>query len=407
MANLEKLEGFTVYCSSILSQEDINVLTLLYNPLIKKDAYNVYMLLSSLVERASLKSFTGKHQFLFDMTLLNSEEFYDARIKLEAVGLLKTLYNDSSYVYVLKPPFTAKQFLVDGILGTFLHAEIGQASFKHLFKLFNVPKIPTGFNNITKNFDDVFTTDVETIKVETEEHILGRNLNTGIKVKNFSFNYEKFISIVKLVMDDKKRNSKKIETHLTNIAYAYGFDEESLANVYRQSIDASGNLDYGMLNKNALDEFHFQYNKGVPKMVQKNEDEFYKTLSSLTADMILKKYSKFKQPLVDDVKKIALIYQEFDSIDRAVLNLSILSVLKLKNGDVPAFNYFKAAINTLIKNELTNFDDAKRYYFGEIKSNTDLVDQMDKPKKVIAKNSKNPKWLNDALDNIMDGVETL
>ncbi len=408
MASVDKLENFTVYCSSILNHEDVNVLTLLYNPLIKTDAYNLYMLFASLVERASLKSFTSKHQFLLDMTLLNQEQFYNARIKLEAVGLLTTLYNDSSYIYILKSPFTAKQFLVDGVLGTFLYSELGQTSFKQLLKMFSIAKVQKGnFSNITKNFDDVFSTDIESVKVEKEDYLLGRNLNVGIKIDKFSFDYNKFISNVKGVMPQAKRSSKKLESHLTNMAYAYGFDEDSLSNVYRQSIDSDGNIDYAVLNKNALDEFHFQYNKGVPKMVQKNEDQFYKALSTLTADSMLKKYSKFKQPLPDDVKKVAMIYQEFENLDRAVINLSILSVLKAKNGEVPAFNYFKATLNTLIKNQLTDFEEAKKYYFGEVRNTTDLVDKTDKPKATIKKNPKNPEWLNKVLDNIMDGVETL
>lgn len=408
MANLDKSESFTVYSSSTLSTEDVSVLTLLYTPLIKNDAYNVYMLLSSLIDRATLKSFTAKHQFLFDMTLLKNEAFYNARIKLEAVGLLTTLYDDNSYIYILKSPYTAKQFLVDGILGTFLHSEIGQANFKQLFKLFNIPKVPKdNFSNITRNFDDVFSTDIEVEQVEKEGYILGKNTNTGVKVDAFSFNYQKFLTNVKSIMDNTKKNSKKLEKHLTNIAYAYGFDESSLANVYRQSVDGKGNLDYVLLNSNSIDEFQFQYNKGLPKMVQKNEDELYKVLNNLTADSILKKYSKFKQPLPDDVKKIAMIYQEFANLDRAVINLSILSVLKLKDGDVPAFNYFKAALNTLIKNQMTNFDDAKKYYFGEVKSNTEFVDSSKPKTNNVKKNAKNPKWLNDALDTMMEGVETL
>ncbi len=271
---VNKLESFTVYSSSNITADDLNVLTLLYNPLIKTDSFNLYMLLSSLVDRASLKSFTSKHQFLFDMTLLNNEQFYQARIKLEAMGLLTTLYNDNSYIYILKPPFTAKQFLVDGLLGTFLYAEVGATTYKQLTKLFSIPKIAKeSYDNISKSFEDVFTTDIESTKLEKEEYLLGRNLNTGIKIEKYSFEYSKFLNIVKLIMDDSKKNSKKLETHLTNMAFAYGFDENSLANIYRQSIDSKGNLDYGLLNSNALDEFHFQYNKGVPKLAVKTEGQ--------------------------------------------------------------------------------------------------------------------------------------
>lgn len=405
---VKKLESFTVYSSSNLTTDDLNVLTLLYNPLIKTNAYNLYMLLSSLVDRASLKSFTAKHQFLFDLTLLSSEEFYEARIKLEAMGLLSTLYNDNSYIYILKPPFTAKQFLVDGLLGTFLYSEIGQTSFKQLHKLFNIPKIPKeSFDNITKSFEEVFTTDIEVIKIEKEDYILGRNKNSGIKIEKYSFEYKKFLNLVKLIMDDTKKNSKKLETHLTNMAFAYGFDEESLANVYRQSIDAKGSLDYTLLNNNALDEFHFQYNKGVPKLSVKSEDPMYKTLLELTSENLLKKYSRFKQPLVDDVAKIAMIYQEFSNIDRAVVNLSILSVLKIKDGDVPAFNYFKKVLQDLISKELTSFEDAKKYYFGETTTKEVKEELKAKKSSKIVKNKNNPEWLNDVLDNMMDGVETL
>ncbi len=403
---VNKLENFTVYCSSNLTSDDLNVLTLLYNPLIKTDALNLYLLLSSLVDRSTLKSFTSKHQFIFDLTLLDNEKFYQARVKLEAIGLLTTYYNDNSYIYVLKPPFTAKQFLVDGLLGTFLHSELGQTSFKQLFKLFNVAKIPKeSYDNITKSFDDVFTTDIETMKIEKEDYLLGRNLNSGIKLEKYSFDYKKFLNNVKLVMDDSKKNSKKLQTHLTNMAFAYGFDEEILANVYRQSIDPSGNLDYGTLNKNALDEFHFQYNKGVPKLVEKSEDPMYKTLTELTSEMLLQKYSKFQKALPDDIAKIARIYQEFPNIDRAVINLAVLKVLAIKDGDVPVYEYFKKVLNDLVKKELTNFDDAKKHYFGEVKDKE--LKTKESTKKVVTRNPKNPKWLDEALDNIMEGVETL
>lgn len=405
MGSIQKIESFTVHCSSVLSQEDVNVLTLLYNPLIKSDAYNLYMLLSSLVDRTTLKSFTAKHQFLLDMSLLTAEQFYDSRVKLEAMGLLTTLYNENSYIYLLKNPLTASQFLVDGALGAFLYSEIGQTSFKQLFKLFSIPKVnKESFTNITKSFDDVFTTDIETINIDKDEYILGRNKNSGINLTKFTFEYKKFLNNVKSLMDKTKLTSKKLEQHITNMAFAYGFDEDVMSNVYRQSIDASGSIDYVKLNQNALDEFHFQYNKGLPKMVDKKEDELHKILFELTAQELLKQYSQFKKALPDDVAKIAQIYQEFENIDRAVLNLSIITVLKRLEGDVPVFTYFKKVINTLIKNGLTDFENAKKYYYGEIKSNTVVVDSN---KKQVTKNPKNPKWLNEALDNIMDGVETL
>ena len=90
MAKLNKLDSVTIYASTNLNHDDINTLTLLYCPLIKPEAYNLYMLLYSLVDRSSLTSPTFTHQFFLDLLNISLENLYKARVKLEAIGLLST-----------------------------------------------------------------------------------------------------------------------------------------------------------------------------------------------------------------------------------------------------------------------------------------------------------------------------
>ena len=54
----DMLSQITVYASTTLNSDDVNVITLLYAPLIEADAYKMYMTLHSLLNRTSLQSQT-------------------------------------------------------------------------------------------------------------------------------------------------------------------------------------------------------------------------------------------------------------------------------------------------------------------------------------------------------------
>ena len=99
---LDEKSSFQVYSSFSLSADDVNSLSLLYAPLIGSDAFTIYMGLQSLLERNNLKSEIYTHQNFLDMYSYKSTEFYKARIKLEAIGLLITyINNDGNYIYII------------------------------------------------------------------------------------------------------------------------------------------------------------------------------------------------------------------------------------------------------------------------------------------------------------------
>ena len=122
------LDQITIYSSANLSQDDINVVSLLYAPLIKNNAYRFYMTLVSVLNRNVLHSQTLLHKDLLDILGMNANEFYQARIRLEAIGLLNTYQNGEEYVLFVKAPQTSKQFLSDGVLGMYLYSEVNTSS---------------------------------------------------------------------------------------------------------------------------------------------------------------------------------------------------------------------------------------------------------------------------------------
>ena len=180
----EMLDRITIYASTTLNSDDVNVITLLYSPLIEADAYKMYMTLHSLLNRSSLTSHTLLHKEILDILGLNSKTFAQARLKLEAIGLLSTYKHDNEYIFLLKSPLTAKGFLSDGVLGMYLYSILGDAEFRRIQKLFQITKVDrTNYDEITASFDDVFKS-VEDIEIKNDEYIVDRRINTGIKIKN-------------------------------------------------------------------------------------------------------------------------------------------------------------------------------------------------------------------------------
>ena len=57
--------------------------------------------------------------------------------KLEAIGLVSTYCNkDASFLFCLIPPLNARQFFLDGILGSFLLQKVGENNYNYLKSLF-------------------------------------------------------------------------------------------------------------------------------------------------------------------------------------------------------------------------------------------------------------------------------
>ena len=121
---------FNIYSSFTLSNDDVNVVSLLYAPLMGSDALMLYLGFNSLIERNNLKSERLRHQDFFDVFSLTPQSFLKARIKLEGIGLLISYeMADKSYTYVVCPPLSAKSFIKDATLGLYLYAKTSKETF--------------------------------------------------------------------------------------------------------------------------------------------------------------------------------------------------------------------------------------------------------------------------------------
>ena len=107
-------DTFIVVNKTVLSDKDRNILKLLYQPIIGHEAISLYYTFWSYLDKSELLSNEWTHHHILKDMLISNSEFEDAKVKLEAVGLLKTYVkngNINNYVYELYSPISACEFI--------------------------------------------------------------------------------------------------------------------------------------------------------------------------------------------------------------------------------------------------------------------------------------------------------
>jgi len=367
MANklVDSKSKFNIYSSFILSNEDVSCISLLYAPLIGSDAFLVYMGFESLLSRNNLKSEELTHGAFYDMFSLSEKTFLDARLKLEAIGLLMTYVNsDGNYIYSVLPPLTPKNFIKDASLGAYLYSQVGSETFDYLYNHFKIEKIDKQeYKNITKSFDEVFDSNIDDLKtLKKFDYILGKNTNNSIKVKDINFDFDKFIKEINIdylefgITDDFKRK-------IINSSYVYGFKVTEMVSLYNDSINKFNYFDYSIFKKKANVLFTFLRNRKAPELNTKSNDNIksndlisYLDNSSaerIISDLVPNYDSKY-------LNTVLSIYENID-LPRGVLNCMIIKVLKDKGGDLPSLSYFKKVAESWVLDNVLSTEDAIKY----------------------------------------------
>jgi replication initiation and membrane attachment protein len=360
---LDNNSKFSIYASFTLSLDDINTMSLLYAPLIGSDAFMLYFGLYSLIERNNMKSETIIHQDFLEIFSFKTNDFLNARLKLEGIGLLISYATgDGSYLYYLCPPLTAKSFIKDATLGLFLYSKIRRETFDFIYNHFAIERIDTKMvTNITKSFDEVYDSSITNDSTyEKFGYILGRNPNQGLVITNNKFDFNKFKSAINtdfLELGITKEFTKQIE----DLAFVYKFNENEMIGLYNDSINKQGLFDYRLLKQKANQLFVFNRNLKAPILTTKSEDDFDDIVTYLDnvspVDLLDANLNSYPPEYLDTINQI---YSEIN-LPRGVLNCMIIKVLKSKGGVLPKVNYFKSVAETWIGDNILSTQDAIEY----------------------------------------------
>ncbi len=161
-------DGYVVNTKAHIGSTEFKVILKLYQPLMGVNAYGIYSLLAAKVAQTPDLLARRMHKELLDILNLGLRDFYEARIRLEALGLLKTFIQKDElgqvFIYELQAPLSAETFFKDDLLSMLLADSLGQIQYDELKQEFVKPAFTyANAKEVTKSLLDVFTVKKDTL----------------------------------------------------------------------------------------------------------------------------------------------------------------------------------------------------------------------------------------------------
>lgn len=145
-----------------LTQRELQFVTQLYVPFLGTKATALYLVLLGELSPNTYMSEMIRLADLLAMVNLGIPDFYQARIRLEAVGLLKTYaYEDETtvgkvYTLELQAPASPSLFFKDALLATMLLNQVGHQRFESLKKQYLRPADALYGEELTASYEEGF-----------------------------------------------------------------------------------------------------------------------------------------------------------------------------------------------------------------------------------------------------------
>lgn len=386
-------KSFWIMTHGYTSSEDNKVLTLLYQPLIGTEAYGLYMMLMNLVDRTRLQSDVMSLSVLLDLLNIKEELLLNSKDKLEAIGLLSTFLKEDIYLFRLNMPLSAKQFFLDGILGSYLRSEVGIDNFDLLMAYFSVPEISKkGYKNVTKTFDDIYQ--IQNIDIiQSEKFIFGRKNGKGVIVKD-AFNFDSLFEKLPPRIKKKSLYPQKIVSQIASVMYVYNFRLDEMADILSSAYDEENKaLFYERIGINSANYFQKTYGDNLISVEEKDHN-CELNLSAIRPQDIV---GLFGQKMTNQAFALETIRQFIDrnAVDIGLINAVIIVALKYHD-ELPGLNYLEKVLNDWLSKGIKTGDEALPII--EKTNETVKPTKRKKPKKGVE--WEEPAWLDEILDSL-------
>ena len=336
----------------MMTSEEIQVLTLLYQPIIGPQAVSLFTTLNTLALKKQEQSLT--HHLLLQLLNTNIEEFLEWRYKLEAVGLVSVYITEESHhiTYVLKRPMKARAFFSDGIINVFLNLKVGNVDYQALKQFFIEDAFKAEGKNVSKPFNEVFDTTVLLRNSQTLQASplpVSEMKREGVELEK-AFIEELLFALLKQFGLDDQILSDKLLDQINKIAFLYKLDESELARLIFDALDSDGFVNLEVFRKQAKQYFQF-LNKGKPievvEVSQVNQETMISEANAASAkekQLLIHlsqhplSFLKFKQhqkePVPADRQLVEWLVVD-QQMPSGVVNVLIDYVLNISDGRLP------------------------------------------------------------------------
>ena len=281
-------DHFEITLPQSLSTNERQLLTLFYQPLTGPDPISLYLTLWAEGEDYT----TGKmtHYYLMNVLGTSVRSIFEARIALEAIGLLRTWRKDENdsrtFIYELVRPLEAREFFADPLLSMFLFSKIGEQAYRKLRNRFCKQVDKHGFSEVTRTFTDVYKPVYTNVPQDILEE---RDTEQG-----YPFYFEQFdFDLLRAGLSEQLVPSSALTAEarqmIAKLAFLYHLSPLEMQKVVMLALDETMKLPLDRLKKAAADYYKITISKDAPKLA--------KTFNSKPASSVETKRSKEQELL--------------------------------------------------------------------------------------------------------------
>ena len=268
-------DNYIVINKSVITAHDMEIINLLYLPIIGPLAVSLYNVLYNDLDHLKTMSDNLTHAHLLANLHLSCKELVEVRNVLEAIGLIKSYVKTDSvnrYIYELYSPVSCHEFFSHPILNIVLYNNVGKIEYDQLINYFKIPKVnKEGYTEITKKFNQVFDSVPCTSFDMYKDNIRKYNKQKLNIDSNFDINFL-IESMPKQI--DKKIFTKDLQELIISLAYLYDIDATRMGSIIKSCINERGTVNRDELRKVARDHYQFDHSGLLPTVVEQTQPEY-------------------------------------------------------------------------------------------------------------------------------------
>ena len=266
---LQPVDSYKIILSQPFSDYDRQLLTLFYQPLIGSEAMSLFMTFWADAEQENEKEYN--HYHLMNLLTMPLGPIFEARISLEAIGLLRTYVKREgdarSFLYELSPPLDAKGFFEDPLLSTFLFSKIGEQAYRDLRSRYSIlDEKSEDFNEVSRTFLDVFKPVTQSVDINGEEgtEVIGRQVAKGVPFVNSDFDFGLLQSGLSEQMVPQSALAAVSKEMIAKLAFLYSLTPLDMQKVIMMALDEDLQLPEARLRRAAADFYKMSISKTPP-----------------------------------------------------------------------------------------------------------------------------------------------
>lgn len=321
---LQPSDHFEVSLPYFLSTNERHIITLLYQPLIGIEPIQVYFTLWAEVESDPGQKLT--HYHLMNLLGMPIGKIFEARIALEAIGLLRTWKkedeNGRSFIYELERPLEPSTFFQDPLLSMFLFSKIGEHAYRNLRNRFVKEKNKDEYEEVSRTFVDVF----KPVHTNVPKDLIDFNESSA---KDYPFYYNQFdFDLLMAGLAEQLVPSRTLTTevkrNIAKLAFLYqlspiemqkiviaAFDENAMEIPFKRLKEAAATF-YKLNVSNKPPQFEKTFKQVQRNETHSKEEEHLQYLETTSPIQLLKDLANGKEPLPSTVQLVENLVANHD-----------------------------------------------------------------------------------------------